>query len=58
MSADLEFENLVKLYYGDLYRFGANYGFSPEAAQYALEHPLREGPRAGINVKELMQTSP
>src|ERR1043166_2515291 len=22
MSADLEFENLVKLYYGDLYRFG------------------------------------
>jgi two-component system, NtrC family, sensor kinase len=26
---------------GDLYRFGANYGFSPEAAQYALEHPLR-----------------
>ena len=26
---------------GDLYRFGANYGFSPEAVQYALEHPLR-----------------
>ena len=26
---------------GDLYRFGANYGFSPGAVQYALEHPLR-----------------
>jgi GAF domain-containing protein len=26
---------------GDLYRFGANYGFSPEAEQYALEHPIR-----------------
>src|SRR5262249_7608412 len=26
---------------GDLYRFGANYGFSREAEQYALDHPLR-----------------
>src|SRR5262249_9527104 len=26
---------------GDLYRLGANYGFSPEAEQYALAHPLR-----------------
>ena len=26
---------------GDLYRFGANYGYSREAEQYALEHPLR-----------------
>ena len=26
---------------GDLYRWGANYGFSPEAIPYALEHPLR-----------------
>jgi GAF domain-containing protein len=25
---------------GDVYRLGANYGFSPEAEQYALEHPL------------------
>src|SRR5262249_168335 len=25
---------------GDLYRFSANYGFSPEAVRYALEHPL------------------
>jgi GAF domain-containing protein len=24
---------------GNLYRLGANYGFSPEAEQYALEHP-------------------
>jgi len=28
---------------GDQYRFSANYGFSPEAVQYALEHPLRPG---------------
>jgi len=26
---------------GDVYRLGANYGFSREAEQYALEHPLR-----------------
>ena len=26
---------------GDLYRFGANYGFSPKSVRYALEHPLR-----------------
>jgi GAF domain-containing protein len=26
---------------GDLYRLGANYGFSREAEQYAVEHPLR-----------------
>jgi GAF domain-containing protein len=26
---------------GDLYRLGANYGFSREAEQYAREHPLR-----------------
>jgi two-component system, NtrC family, sensor kinase len=26
---------------GDLYRLGANFGFSPEAQQYAAEHPLR-----------------
>jgi GAF domain-containing protein len=26
---------------GDLYRFGANFGFAPEAVRYALEHPLR-----------------
>jgi GAF domain-containing protein len=26
---------------GELYRFGANYGFSREAEQYALEHPIR-----------------
>ena len=25
---------------GDLYRFSSNYGFSPEAVQYAKEHPL------------------
>jgi len=25
---------------GDLFRFGANYGFSPEVEQYAREHPL------------------
>ena len=28
---------------GDLYRLGANYGFSREAEQYAAEHPLRPG---------------
>ena len=28
---------------GDLYRLGANYGFSREAEQYAREHPLRPG---------------
>jgi two-component system NtrC family sensor kinase len=28
---------------GDLYRFGANYGYSREAEQYAAEHPLRPG---------------
>jgi GAF domain-containing protein len=26
---------------GELYRFGANYGFSREAEEYALEHPIR-----------------
>ena len=26
---------------GDVYRWGANYGFSADAKQYALEHPLR-----------------
>jgi two-component system, NtrC family, sensor kinase len=26
---------------GDLYRFGSRYGFSPEAEQYALEHPVQ-----------------
>jgi two-component system, NtrC family, sensor kinase len=26
---------------GDLYRLGANYGFSAEMEQYAVEHPLR-----------------
>ena len=26
---------------GALYRFGANYGFSREAEEYALEHPIR-----------------
>jgi two-component system, NtrC family, sensor kinase len=26
---------------GDLYRLGANHGFSREAVQYAVEHPLR-----------------
>jgi two-component system, NtrC family, sensor kinase len=26
---------------GDLYRLAANYGFSPEADQYAAEHPIR-----------------
>ena len=28
---------------GDLYRLAANYGFSSEAAQYAVERPLRPG---------------
>ena len=28
---------------GDLYRWGANYGFSPEAIPYAVEHPFRPG---------------
>ena len=28
---------------GDLYRWGANYGFSPEAKQYALGHPHQAG---------------
>ena len=26
---------------GELYRFGANYGYSREAEEYALEHPIR-----------------
>jgi two-component system NtrC family sensor kinase len=28
---------------GDIYRWGANYGFSREAQQYALDHPQRSG---------------
>ena len=28
---------------GDLYRLGANYGFSPDAAQYALDNPQQSG---------------
>jgi signal transduction histidine kinase len=28
---------------GDLYRLGANYGFSRDAEQYALDHPQRAG---------------
>ena len=26
---------------GDLFRFGSSYGFSPDAQQFALEHPIR-----------------
>jgi GAF domain-containing protein len=26
---------------GDLFRFGSSYGYSPEAQQFALEHPIR-----------------
>ena len=26
---------------GELFRWAANYGFSPEAEQYAAEHPIR-----------------
>ena len=38
MSADLEFENLVKLYYGDLYRFGLSLtGNEPDAADLTQE---------------------
>ena len=38
MSADLEFENLVKLYYGDLYRFGLSLtGSETDAADLAQE---------------------
>jgi len=38
MSADLEFENLVKLYYGDLYRFGLSLtGNETDAADLAQE---------------------
>ena len=38
MSADLEFENLVKLYYGDLYRFGLSLtGSEADAADLTQE---------------------
>ena len=38
MSADLEFENLVKLYYGDLYRFGLSLtGNETDAADLTQE---------------------
>jgi RNA polymerase sigma-70 factor, ECF subfamily len=38
MSADLEFENLVKLYYGDLYRFGLSLtGNKTDAADLTQE---------------------
>ena len=38
MSADLEFENLVKLYYGDLYRFGLSLtGSETDAADLTQE---------------------
>src|SRR5438876_11339105 len=38
MSADLEFENLVKLYYGDLYRFGLSLtGSEADAADLTEE---------------------
>jgi RNA polymerase sigma-70 factor (ECF subfamily) len=38
MSADLEFENLVKLYYGDLYRFGLSLtGSEADACDLAQE---------------------
>jgi RNA polymerase sigma-70 factor (ECF subfamily) len=38
MSADLEFENLVKLYYGDLYRFGLSLtGNEADAADLTQE---------------------
>jgi two-component system, NtrC family, sensor kinase len=34
-------KGIVLLRDGDVYRLVANYGFSPEALQYAAEHPLR-----------------
>src|SRR3984893_3469755 len=38
MSADMEFENLVKLYYGDLYRFGLSLtGSEADAADLTQE---------------------
>jgi len=33
---------------GDLYRLGANYGFSPTATQYALAHPQRAGRQSAV----------
>ncbi|MGB9393080.1 MAG: GAF domain-containing protein, partial [Xanthobacteraceae bacterium] len=33
---------------GDLYRLGANYGFSPTATRYALEHPQRAGRQSAV----------
>jgi GAF domain-containing protein len=33
---------------GDLYRLGANYGFSPTATQYALDHPQRAGRQSAV----------
>ena len=32
----------------DLYRLGANYGFSPTATQYALDHPQRAGRQSAV----------
>jgi GAF domain-containing protein len=36
-------KSVISLLDGDVYRVRANYGFSPEAIQYAVEHPLRPG---------------
>jgi PAS domain S-box-containing protein len=33
---------------GDLYRLGANYGFSPTATEYALDHPQRAGRQSAV----------
>jgi two-component system, NtrC family, sensor kinase len=33
---------------GDLYRLGANHGFSPTATQYALDHPQRAGRQSAV----------
>src|SRR5262245_1045311 len=33
---------------GDVYRFGANYGFSSEAEQYALKHPVWPDRRGAV----------
>src|SRR6476660_1805310 len=63
MSADLQFENLVKLYYADLYRFGLSLTRSEaDAADLTQQtfyiwankgHQLREG----ANVKRWLLTT-
>jgi len=42
---------------GDVYRLASNYGYSPEAERYALEHPLRPD-RGSVTGRAVLEGRP